>query len=304
MPSRIHASLAVTTLLAIAFSAAPLAQDGQQAGRPGGNGQLGSGTAPTAGARGPVIAARDRLTITTLNEPMFSGKYMIDPDGTFDFPYLGRIKAAGLTIRDLETDIKRRLTPDWVVNPQVSIEVEQSQTKRILISGEVRQTQVIPYSGSITIREALIRAGGLSESAGERAYILRSGGDGTVVSAEQAADAVKVFVDLHELLDLGAVKENYTLQDGDTVVVEKAVPVSVQGQVRSPGAYPIRHGMTVQQVVSLAGGFNDRGKANGIKIERTVPGGKKPQIITCDDKTWKTEVVKPGDTIIVPSKIL
>ncbi len=83
------------------------------------------------------------------------------------------------------------------------------------------------------------------------------------------------------------------LQDGDTIVVPKALCVYVFGQVKAPGAYAIETGTTVLQALSLAGGVTDRGSTSRMKIVRTVDGKKK------EIKAKLTDVVEPGDTLIV-----
>jgi polysaccharide export outer membrane protein len=75
--------------------------------------------------------------------------------------------------------------------------------------------------------------------------------------------------------------------------VPKAQSVFVSGQVKAPGAYAVDPGTTVLQVLSLAGGLTDRGSDNRIRIQRTVDG-KKTEL-----NAKLTDVVKPGDTIIV-----
>ncbi len=89
---------------------------------------------------------------------------------------------------------------------------------------------------------------------------------------------------------------NVALQDGDTVNVPKAQSVFVSGQVKAPGAYAVEPGTTVLQVLSLAGGVTDRGSDGRITIERTVDG-KRIEI-----KAKLTDVVQPGDTIIVKDR--
>jgi len=51
--------------------------------------------------------------------------------------------------------------------------------------------------------------------------------------------------------------QNITLIDGDTVNIPKAQSVFVSGEVKSPGAYAVESGMTVLQVLTLAGGLTD-----------------------------------------------
>ncbi len=86
------------------------------------------------------------------------------------------------------------------------------------------------------------------------------------------------------------------LHDGDTVTVLKAQSVYVTGQVKSPGAYAVDAGTTVLQALSLAGGLTDRGADGRIRIQRVVEGK------TTEIKAKLTDVVQPGDTIIVPER--
>jgi polysaccharide export outer membrane protein len=257
---------------------------------------------PTHGA---VIAPHDKLKVTTLNEPKFTTDAIVDGDGTFDFPYLGRIPAAGLTARQLEGDLKKRLEPDWVKNPQVTVDLVQFASKRVLVGGRVRNPSAYAFAGRLTVEEALLLAGSITDDAGDRAFIIRANPDGSVPSADQVSEAAKVYIDLHKLLDAGDLSENYTLNDGDYIFVEKAQPFTITGEVKNAGMYPARRALTVQQAVALAGGLTDKGKSGGIKILRPTADPKKPQEIDIkNDKDYRTQLVRPGDTIIVPSKIL
>ncbi len=76
----------------------------------------------------------------------------------------------------------------------------------------------------------------------------------------------------------------------------RAESVYVFGQVKNPGAYAIQKDTTVLQALSLAGGVTENGAMNRIKIVRIVNGEKK------ELKVKLTDLVKPGDTIIVPER--
>jgi polysaccharide export outer membrane protein len=253
------------------------------------------------GSHGALLAPRDSLNITTANEPGFSAKVIIDADGTFDFPFLGRIKAAGMTPRALENDLRTRLAGTYITNPQITVEVTQAASKRVFMAGRVRNPSQFPFSGKVTLFEALTAVGGPADDAGDRAYIVRGNPDGSVPSAEQMKDVTKIYVDLQKLSE-GDLSQNYTLNDGDYIYVERAEPFTITGEVKTPNQYPVRKGLTVQQAVALAGGLTDRAKSNGngIKILRPSKDPKKP----FDVKDWKTEIVKPGDTITVPSRVM
>ena len=242
------------------------------------------------------IGAQDVLTITVYGEPDLSGKYTVEPDGTFTFPLVGRVKAIGVTMREFEQELKKQLADGFLKNPSVSITMETYRSQRILVMGEVRAPGEYLLTGDMTLLAALVRAGGTGSAASREAVIVRSArrvassGDGGA-----AGDAEIIRVDLSEL-QAGNMALNITLQDGDTVNVPKAQSVFVTGQVKQPGAYAVDRGTTVLQLLSLAGGLTDRGADSRIKIQRMVKGKLK------EVKARLTDTVEPGDTIIVPEK--
>jgi polysaccharide export outer membrane protein len=243
------------------------------------------------------VSPRDKLTISVWNagvkEESYSVEVIVDSDGTFEYPTLGRVKASGLTNRELEETLKKELLRD-LVSPQVTIDVEQSANKRVTISGEVRAPGPYAFGGDFTIFDAVVRAGSPTEQAGDEAIIYRRAADGST-------DESGIRVDLYELMSNPSTKNNVRLQDGDYVVVPKSEPVFITGFVQTQGQYQIKRGTTVSQALALAGGITDRGAKGRVKIQRKVEGKPKPKEI--DVKDPDTELVQPGDTIVVPARI-
>lgn len=243
-----------------------------------------------------VLGANDSINITVLGETDLSRKYTIEQDGTFTFPMIGRVTAKGLTLRQLEQELKKQLEGGgFLKNPEVSVAVEAYQSQRIMVWGQVNQPGEYQLTGDMTLLSALARAGSVTAMAGREIVVVRKArrANGDAASAEQ--DIIRV-----DLLDLqaGNMSLNLPLQDGDTINVPKAQSVFVSGQVKSPGAYPVESGMTVLQVLSLAGGLSDRGSDKRINIQRTVNGQKK------ELKGVKLgTIVEPGDTIVVGQRI-
>ena len=248
---------------------------------------------PVEGQTDYRIGPQDVLNITVFGEADLSGKYTVEQDGTFTFPLVGRVQAGGITLRAFEQELKKQLTDGFLKNPQVSIAIETYRSKRILVMGEVRAPGEYLLSGDMTLLAALARAGGTTTAASREALVVRAARQ--VRDKADNTEAEIIRIDLTDL-QAGNIALNITMQDGDTVNVPKAQSVFVTGQVKSPGAYAVERGTTVLQVLSLAGGLTDRGADSRVKIQRMIKGKLK------EIKAKLTDVVEPGDTVIVPEK--
>jgi polysaccharide biosynthesis/export protein len=245
-----------------------------------------------------IIGSQDILLITSFDQEDMSGKYQVDSDGTFTFPYVGRVKAGGLTLRELEAELKKLLKQgSFFRDPQISVGVEQYRSQKIHIVGEVRNPGTYPLTGDMNLIEAVARAGSTLPSASGEVLIVRpKAGHSVKGPTLPVGDATDVTtVDLKQLQS-GALSQNFALKDGDTIFVPRAESVYVFGQVKNPGAYPIQRSTTVLQALSLAGGVTERGATGRIKIVR-IEKGK-----TIEIRVKLTDIVLAGDTIMVPER--
>jgi polysaccharide export outer membrane protein len=246
-----------------------------------------------------IIGPQDVLTINSFDQADLSGRFTVEADGTFTYPLIGRLKAGGLTLRQIETELKKRLKDDkFFVNPQLSVAVEQFKSQKVFIVGEVRSPGAYPLSGDMSLIEALARAGSTLPSASGEALIVHAAPGQTTPEAPSTIGdpANMVRIDLRDL-ENGSLSQNAVLRDGDTIFVPRAQSVYVFGQVKNPGGYSLQQNkMTVLQALSLAGGVTENGSTNRIKIVRLVKGDK------IEIKAKLGDVVQPGDTIIVPER--
>jgi polysaccharide export outer membrane protein len=244
-----------------------------------------------------TIGPQDVLAIQVYDQADLGGRYTVEADGTFTFPLIGRVKAAGMSLRAFEADLKKRLADGYFRNPQVSVAVEQYRSQRIFVMGEVRTSGPVPLTGGMTLIEALARAGSTLPSASGEVSIVRApnGAKEEPVLPGQAK-AVEIFrVNIRDL-EAGVLKQNIVLQDGDTVFVPRAETIYVFGHVRSPGAYAIQKDTTVLQALALAGGLTESAAMNRIRVVRIVNG------VAREIKVKPTDIVKPGDTLKVPER--
>ena len=241
--------------------------------------------AALAGQVNPRVSPRDQLKITVVNVPDWSRTYPVGVDGMLEFPQLGRLPVSGMTAREVEAEIGKRLISARVMlQPQVTVELEQTPNKKVSITGLVRVPGPLPYAGELTLLDAIGRAGGRLPEAADEVLVVRSGG---------VAAAEPMRVNAREI-EGGNLEQNLTLQDGDQIFVLKAQGVFVGGEVRSPGQYPVEAGTTTyRQLVVLAGGVTERGKADRLQVKRMVDGEEKTV------KVKPSDVAQPGDTLIV-----
>lgn len=244
-----------------------------------------------------VIGAQDVLAIQVFDQAELGGKYTVEADGTFSFPLIGRIKAAGRTLREFEDDLKKRLADGFFRTPQVSVAIEQYRSQRIFVMGEVRSPGPLALTGGMSLVEALARAGSTLPSASGEVVIVRvpQGKSGAPLLPSERG-AAEIFRASVRDLEAGSLTENIELQDGDTLYVPRADSVYVFGEVRSPGAYAVQKDTTVLQALSLAGGVTEHAAMNRIRIVRVEKGETK------EVKVKLTDIVRPGDTIKVPER--
>ena len=253
-----------------------------------------------------VVGPQDVLIITVYDQPELAGKFTVETDGTFTYPLIGRVRVGGITLRDVEALLRKELIGQgYFRDPQIAVTVEQYRSQKIYIVGEVRTPGAYPMSGDMRLVEALALAGSTMPTASGEAVIVHASNETIVLDPAlavdpgdpRAGDASHVIrVDLREL-ENGDLSQNVPLRNGDTVFVLRAENVYVFGQVRNPGAYPLRQkNTTILQALSLAGGVTDRGATGRIQIVRIVDG-KKMEI-----RAELTDFVLPRDTIIVPER--
>ena len=254
-----------------------------------------------------IVGPSDVLTIAAPDDPSLAGTFEVDADLTFTYPLLGRVRAGGRSLREVEAEIVDELTGrGFYIDPQIMVTVEQYRNQNVVVVGEVGAPGAYSVSAFMNLGDVLALAGSTLPSAGGEAVIVPAGHQGVVVmssaAAGQASDEApgpsatvrRVWID--DLADnVGA--RRVTLNDGDTVFVLPAETIYVLGHVAHPGAYPMQQGTkTASDAIVLAGGATNLGATSRIEIVRMVDGKPKKA------KGGPDIDVLPGDTIVVPQR--
>jgi polysaccharide export outer membrane protein len=245
--------------------------------------------APAEAAARHRVGAEDVLRIAVYGHPDLAQEVVVDPDGTFDYPLIGRVDARERTAREIADEIGSRLAGGFVRDPQVRVVVQSPRSKLVIAMGQLSRPGSYPLSEARSLLEILSRAGPVLASAGDEVLVLRS----RAGSADDG-DAEVIRVDLGSV---NAAAGNVVLRAGDTVLVPRASRITVSGAVRTPGAYDSPPGgMTVRQAVALAGGYGRRAARGEARILRPA-GGRMTELAAKPD-----DLVTPGDTVVVEKK--
>ncbi len=121
-----------------------------------------------------VIGAEDSLQITVWKEPTLSGTIPVRPDGMISMVLVGDLRAAGLTPMALSADISQRLKK-YIQDPVVTVVVLGVNSQRVFTVGELNKVGPIMMTPGMTVLQAIVTAGGLSQFANSKhIYILRT----------------------------------------------------------------------------------------------------------------------------------
>jgi len=245
------------------------------------------------------LAEEDVLRMDVWGEPQLTNMQMqITPGGMINVPYIGEMKAAGLTQFDLTTNIAKAFVDKQIlIDPSIQITLLTMHRPTVRVWGAVQRPGEIYFKEGDKLMDAVAGAGSyISDTAWlEKATLTRK-------ESKQP-----INIDLKKMVD-GDLSQNFELQKGDTIYIpteDYENKFYVMGQVMRPGIYDLKDNTTVLSAVNLAGGPTERGVLRSTVIVRGDP--KNPQRVDCDltrllDKADLTQdvILQPGDVVMVP----
>lgn len=247
-----------------------------------------------------LIGPGDVLRVTVYGHEDLSQTVVVQPAGGFVYPLIGAVEAAEATPEELGARIAARLAKGLIRDARVSVAVQEYRSKVVYVVGEIARPGTYPLTGRTTVVEVVAKAGPLSPQAGSEVIVVRPTGaalNRPLIPSEVAPAAAQILkVDL-TAIQAGHLDRNLLLAPNDTVFVPQAERIFVTGEVRNPGAFPLRTGLTVRQAVSLAGGFSEDAATGSARVVRATGGKSRTFKVKLDDP------LRPGDTILIKGKV-
>ena len=246
-----------------------------------------------------TLGPGDVLRITVYDHPDLSQEVTLTPDGSFPYPLLGSLQAAGLTAQELEQQLARKLADGYLVKPQLTVAVTHYRSRHVYVLGAVRTPGVYPLPHKATLLELISQAGGVVPEAGQYVLLVHptEGSNSTSGTAPTGQEnTTTLHVDLEKLL-AGQLPQPVSIASGDTIYVPPGGYFFVSGQVARPGRYRLERGMTVEKAVTLAGGFTRFASQNRLRVKRVVAGQQG------EFQAQPNDPLEVEDVLIVPESI-
>ncbi len=226
------------------------------------------------------IGADDLIAVQVYDAPEVSRSVRVSAEGTIRLPMLKTpVRVQGLLPKDIETLVAEALQREKIlVDPYVTVSVVEYHSRPISVSGAVRTPLVFQAIGSVTLIDAIGRAGGLiPDQAGAEILVTKPNGDTGTQSVQR--------IPVKPLFSGSEPELNLKLQGGEEIRVPDVGKYIVAGSVTKPGPYPLLDGAanTVITAIAQAQGtiqyyshtaYLYRPDDKGTMHEITVPLGK------------------------------
>jgi len=214
------------------------------------------------------IGPKDLLEIKVFEIPELNLERRVSDSGSIDLPLLGDLSVAGLSSSQVSSRIEALLTAKYVNHANVSVNVKEYANSPVSIVGAVQKPGPLNISGNWYLLQAISAAGGLTEKAGRKLYVLRRAPNGL-------SDRLEIRVD--DLFRGDSSMWNIPIYPSDIVNIPPRNPVKIfcLGEVKNPGALDFESDdrITLLSVIAKAGGLTDRA-SNSVRIKRRGQDGK------------------------------
>lgn len=235
-----------------------------------------------------ILGPGDLLQLTVFETEDLDTEVRVSSRGQVSLPLIGTVDVRNLTAADAERKIEGLLAAKYLQDPHVSIFIKEHVSRQITLVGSFKKPGTYDYVAKRNLLDVIAIAEGLTENAGTAAYITRFD--------DKSKKNINYFVDLDQLIKKGNMAQNIVVRGGDVIFIPETGQCFVDGAVRKPGTYPIKSGMTITEVVTLAGGLAGYADTDKIKLIRHMGPGKERQVLSLSYNDLQAGV---GDSLLI-----
>ena len=249
--------------------------------------------APSANLPTPVnyvLGPGDEVIIDIWGTNQATIRQTISPDGTINIPDIGMINLNGMTIKEADSYMKRKLGQIYSVDgddakSEIKLTLGNIRTIQVNMMGEIANPGTYYLSSLSNIYHALHRAGGVSQL-------------GTLRDIQPIRKGkVIAHIDIYDFIREGKMNE-IILEEGDIINVPTYdIIVDIAGNVKRPMSYELKKGETISDLIDYAAGFTGDAYTDNIRLIRK--NGKEYQIFTIEEPQYATFELLEGDGLAV-----
>jgi polysaccharide biosynthesis/export protein len=228
-----------------------------------------------------VLGTADVIEVSVLGRPDFTTRDRIGEDGTIRVPFLGVVSAANKTAPQFADELGKALeSGGYFSHPIVKVDIVSFASRYVTVLGNFGSPGLVPVDRAYRLSEIVARVGGVKDTAADYVVFRPRVGEPRHISIQALAT--------------GDLKEDPFVSPGDKIYSPDAELFYVSGQVKSPGAFPMRQNITLRMAVSRGGGVTDSGSLKSLTVTR---GGQTLKNLNLDDKVLPGDIINIGERL-------
>ena len=249
--------------------------------------------APSANLPTPVnyvLGPGDEVIIDIWGTNQATIRQTISPDGTINIPDIGMINLNGMTVKEADSYMRRKLGQIYSVDgddakSEIKLTLGNIRTIQVNMMGEIANPGTYYLSSLSNIYHALHRAGGVSQLGTLRdIQLIRKG-------------KVIAHVDIYDFIRDGKMTD-IILEEGDIINVPTyKIIVDIAGNVKRPMSYELNEGETIADLIDYAAGFTGDAYTKNLRMIRK--NGSEYQIFTINEPQYANFRLMEGDALTV-----
>jgi polysaccharide biosynthesis/export protein len=260
-----------------------------------------------------VLGPEDQITVRIFAAADIPDKpVQIDNNGTVTLPMIGQVRAAGLTVGQLQANLVTAYKK-YFKDPQVTVQVNDFRSQPVSVAGNVAKPGVVQLAGNRNLIEVIGQAGGLLADAGDSVLITRNLSEGPIPVAGAFTDPTGKYsvahINVRSIMNGKDPEANIQIKPHDVITVPRARLIYVLGNVGRPGGYVLTENetMSLTQAIALAGGWDKMAALGSARILRADGGPTREQIPANVKKIMENKApdlqMQPDDILYIPNSM-